>query len=79
MRRYRKSIVRGHTFPMYSTRSLSDNLFGMFLIITVVRVSSPAEMRSRSIWFFSLLLVAERPPADVGDEREGEDGERMAV
>ncbi len=61
---------------MYSTRSLSDSLFGMFLIMTVVRVSSPAAMRSRSIWFFSFDPDA---LADVGEEREGEEGECMEV
>ena len=77
MRKYKKSILRGHTFPMYSMRSLSESLFGMFLIMTVVRVSSPAAMRSRSIWFFSLEAA---PDAEVGEEREeGEEGERMAV
>src|ERR1700722_10812595 len=37
--KYIKSIFLGHTFPIYAIKSLSPILFGIFLIITVVRVS----------------------------------------
>ena len=52
MRRYKKSILRGVTLLMYSIKSFWLILFGMFLIITVVRVSSPSTMRCTLNWFF---------------------------
>ncbi len=41
IRRYIKSIRRGQTLSMKFLRSLSVILFGIFLIMTVVRVSMP--------------------------------------
>ena len=38
---------------MNEIRSLSLILFGMFLIMTVVLVSSPCSILFRSSWFFS--------------------------
>lgn len=48
IRRYIKSIRRGHTFATKDSKSLSLILFGMFLIITVVLVSSPCSILFKS-------------------------------
>lgn len=44
---------RGHTSLIKPVSSLSVILFGMFLIMTVVRVSSPCSILWMSSWLFS--------------------------
>ena len=68
IRRYKKSKRRGQTFEMNDIRSLSLILFGMFLIMTVVRMSLPDSMASIFNRFFSLIVWCEfAPRLSMGD------------
>ena len=64
---------RGQTFEINDMRSLSLILFGMFLIMTVVRMSLPDSMASMFNWFFSLIVwhgFALRPSMGDGSRDE---------
>ena len=68
IRKYKKSMRRGQTFEINDMRSLSLILFGIFLIMRVVRMSLPDSMASMFNWFFSLIAwfgLALRP--SIGD------------
>jgi len=69
--RYKKSIPRGQTLPIYAVKSASDILLGIFLIITVERVSPPSPILAKLSWLRSLTPAVRRPPEAASLELEG--------